>query len=566
MQTAAYKLCDYEKRGSFMMNQKEQTFPIAKKEAGRMLVCALLLYALHAFLITERVRSLFQLGDSPRLYMYGLIGLSALLGILFYWILLLCMLLWKKKNTVFLSYLKYFLVYGAIMGVLFFLVWPGIFKGDEFYVLRSALSFQLSSAQTGLTSCFYIVCLLFFPNPASITALQLLIICCIFSYIMKNMADIYKSRRIWILLFFFCLLPILDGNLFTLRSTLAGWLFLLVLFQVFFAYKREHLSRKSWLFLSVTAGLVMAWRTEYLYLLVLLPAVLLLLKLLSWKRACISVFVIGVSLLCFQVPNKIAQNGSNKYPISLVINPLGNLFNEEHLEGPSVYEDILTINELIDVQLLRRNASVRNISQYWNIPDILPKEQLNRFMLSSFRLIVYNFDDFLKYRCLTFAHTNGFYPDEVNHPGGEMISGILEWKYYETDFKEVFPLMNAPLGESVREKVIEFLACRHYEQGNCSTNDWLPILYNCLPTLVLLTVVTVIGGFQKKKCFVALSLLIQLQLILIFLTAPAMFFMYYYCFYLCGYVFIGLFLVDSLMYKQRISRTDSSRPSGIACD
>lgn len=513
---------------------------------GVSAVTGMILSIVQALLVHGRVRSVFTLGDSPRLYMYGLILLSFLFGICFYTAVVFCIHLLIERNQTFLSYLKYFLVYFLLSGSLLLLVWPGIFKGDEFYVLKSALSFQLSPAQTGITSCFYIVCLLFFPNPAVITFMQILVICCIFSYIMKNLFSIYQSKKVWLMLFPFCLLPVLDGNLFTLRATLAGWLFLLVLFQIFFACKRGALSLRTGLFLSAVSGLVIAWRTEYIYLLLLLPAALWFLKLFSLKRACISLAVICLSFLLFQIPNKIAANGSNKYPISLVINPLGNLFNEEHLEGPSVYEDILTLNELIDVQRLRRDASVRNISQYWNIPDVLPKEQLNRFMGAALRLIVYNFDDFLKYRCLTFAHTNGFYPNEINHPGGEMVSGILELHYYDTDFKKVFPFMEPPFGQAVREQVIEFLSCRHYVQGESTTNMFLPVFYNCLPAFILLAIATLTGCFQKKKVFVVLSLLIQIQLVLIFLTAPAMFFMYYYCFYLCGYAFAGLFFLDML--------------------
>lgn len=93
-------------------------------------------------------------------------------------------------------------------------------------------------------------------------------------------------------------------------------------------------------------------------------------------------------MLC-NIPNKIALNGSNKYPISLVLNPVANLFTDvEDLKGPCVYDDVMTINELVDASLLRRTASVRNISQYWNIDDVLPKRTLNRFMQASLRLII----------------------------------------------------------------------------------------------------------------------------------------------------------------------------------
>ena len=96
----------------------------------------------------------------------------------------------------------------------------------------------------------------------------------------------------------------------------------------------------------------------------------------------------------------------------------------EDLKGPCVYDDVMTINELVDASLLRRTASVRNISQYWNIDDVLPKRTLNRFMQASLRLIIYNPDKFLKYRWQTFAYTNGLYPDYINHTGGECIDAI----------------------------------------------------------------------------------------------------------------------------------------------
>ena len=149
-------------------------------------------------------------------------------------------------------------------------------------------------------------------------------------------------------------------------------------------------------------------------------------------------------VLC-NVPNKIALNGSNKYPISLVLNPVANLFTEvEDLKGPCVYDDVMTINELVDASLLRQSASVRNISQYWNIDDVLPKETLNRFMQASLRLIIYNPDKFLKYRWQTFAYTNGLYPGYITHPGGECIDAINNLVYYRNDYKSYFAFMNPP--------------------------------------------------------------------------------------------------------------------------
>ena len=162
----------------------------------------------------------------------------------------------------------------------------------------------------------------------------------------------------------------------------------------------------------------------------------------------------------------------------------------------------MTINELVDASLLRRTASVRNISQYWNIDDVLPKRTLNRFMQASLRLIIYNPDKFLKYRWQTFAYTNGLYPGYINHPGGECIDAINKLVYYGNDYKSYFAFMNPPFGQALREKTISFLACRHYEQDNIRTNAMLPVFYNCIPGVIFLLVLFISNwAVNCKICF-----------------------------------------------------------------
>lgn len=515
------------------------------------LLPALFTYLAMQAVLYNKIHFIFQFPETKTSTFYFVYVCAVLFGITF--LTLLYTALWKliKKESAFFTYFKFFLPYFGIMAVFFLLTWPGIFKGDEFYVIRAALSFEMSPAQSGLTSIFYIGSLLLFPSMATITGIQLLIICSIFAYILKNLNDIYHSKWIYILYIPALLLPVIDGNLFTLRATLVGWLFALLLFRLFFAYRRISLTNGKLTFTDMLAfsfisGLICAWRTEFIYLLPLLPLTFLFLKMCNLKKTCFIMIAIAVCFSVFQIPNKLAANGSNKYPISLVLNPVANLFTEEHLEGPQVYEDIVTMNELVDVQLLRQGASVRNISQYWNIPDVLPQEQLNRFMGAALRIIVYNFDDFLKYRFQTFAYTNGFYENRINHPGGEMVSGILNLEYYGEDYKTKFMMVNPILSQSLREKTIEFLACRNYEQGNSTTGTALFIFYNCVPPLILLLICMLIALIKKKKEFICMGILALIQVVFIFLTAPAMFFMYYFCFYLCGYLLCGLFVLDTV--------------------
>ena len=508
-------------------------------------ILPLFLAAGHIGLVAKRDLVTFHWDQQSYFFIGVIVALAILFTYGFYLLLCRAVTRWLAGEEKFRKRAPFFLGYFLFMCIFWLLTWPGIFKGDEFYVLKAALSFQFSGMQGGLTSLFYILTLLFFPSMASITFFQLLLVCSIFAVVM---CDLFEKNRGWVRFLYlipFVLPPVIDANLFTLRATPAGWLFLLLLDRIGFApFPKEGKKRSLYIGqIALLCGLVTALRSEYFYLLVLVPLGLLLFRSLGKKETAIlfAVAIVFWQALC--VPNRIAQNGQNKYPISLVLNPLANLFTEaESLKGPQVYDDIMTINELVDVQLLRQNASVRNISQYWNIPDVLPKEQLSAFMKASLRLIAYNPGKFLKYRWQTFAYTNGFYPGYINHPGGEDVDAINLLNYYGTDYGAYFAFSRPLLGFSLRQRVISLLACRSYQKGNIRTNALLPVFYNVLPVCITLLAAFFISLFAikrkgpdgRKKCL--LQVLTILQFFLIFLTAPAMFFMYYFCLYLCGWV------------------------------
>lgn len=515
----------------------------------RLALLASILYGIHLMLLSTKLKALFTIPKPTPLYAYFILCGAGLFGFILYGILLFFVKMLYTKNLLFMSWFKWFILYFSVQFIFLLFTWPGIYKGDEFYVLKNAVNFLFSPAQTGLTSIFYMICLLFFPSLAMITLFQIFVISCIFAYIMKSLWAIYPTKKIFFLMIVFLLLPILDANLFTLRASLVGWIFLLIMVKIYLAFHHKSLPKIDLYLLPALTGLIIAWRSEYIYLLLFIPIALYLLKTISKKQSLQIFLCILLFFGFFQIPNKIANNGSNKYPISLVLNPLANLFTQDDLKGPSVYDDILTINELVDVKLLRKTASVRNISQYWNIEDTLPKEQLNRFMKAAFRIIFYNFDDFLNYRLQTFAYTNGYYADRINHPGGESVDSINRLIYAGVDYKEVFLLSKPLLGQSFREKVISLLSLRIYKQNAIKTHPLLVVFYNATPGLIAMILLFLYGILKKKRTHWILSLLISLQFIFIFLTAPAMFFMYYFCFYLSSSFFITLFLVEGSCVK-----------------
>ncbi len=505
-------------------------------------ILPLILMCLHIALVFGRDRVTFHAPAEKGGLFYVCLLLFVLFTYGFYFVAEQVLIRLIRKDEVFLSYFKYFLGYFVFMGVFFLLTWPGIFKGDEFYTVRAALDFQLSGAQSGLTSLLYIVALLFFPSMASIVFVQLLLICAIFALVFHDLMTRFHTKAKVLLILPFILLPVIDANLFTLRATLVGWLFLLLLDRIFVLDRTADGLNK--VVIAALCGLICAWRSEFIYLILLVPVCILWLKKATWKKAALLLLAAVLCWQIFNVPNKVALAGQNKYPISLVLNPLANMFTEEEkIHGPSVYEDVLTIGELVDVKRLRLDATAGNISQYWIIPDVLPKEQLSRFMKASLRLIIYNPGLYLKYRVKTFMLTNGYQDGVVNHPGGEDPDAILNLNYYDTDYRGYFAFMDPPLGQSLREKTISFLACRTYRKDGVTNRPWLKLFYNVIPPLCLLVVslfYQIIKRRRKESLLIALTLL---QFPLVFLTAPAMFFMYYFCLYLCGWVLVIYTLV-----------------------
>lgn len=162
---------------------------------------SLFLTILHVLLVKGRDLVTFTWTEHSRLY----IGVIVLLAVLFTYFFYLCLThtlyYIGKKNKTFLSYFRFFIGYFLFMGVFWLLTWPGIFKGDEFYVIRAALSFTMSGAQSGITSLFYMVALLFFPSMASITFIQILLICTIFSVIMHDLFSVLSGQKTISLIF-----------------------------------------------------------------------------------------------------------------------------------------------------------------------------------------------------------------------------------------------------------------------------------------------------------------------------------------------------------------------------
>ena len=154
-----------------------------KSSKHKIIISALsaVFYLAYSFLLRHQVSNVFTTDISNQNIRLLSVFLSCIFGYCVFFLIFTALYLFIQKNNCFLSYLKQFLLYFIPLFILLILTWPGIFKGDDFYVLNAIRDYSLSPAQTGLTSLFYICCIRFFPSMGSIAFFQIIIISCIYA-------------------------------------------------------------------------------------------------------------------------------------------------------------------------------------------------------------------------------------------------------------------------------------------------------------------------------------------------------------------------------------------------
>lgn len=442
--------------------------------------------------------------------------------------------------------LLYFGIYWGIMFVFLLLTWPGIFKGDEFLILKDNLALKIYYMQHYITNLFYIVCRLLISNIAGITLALITIISAIVSWLMYNIEKVIINKKlVWLFLIPLLLFPVIDNNLFPLRNSIVCYLLLIIIFKMIIIYKNKNITNKDIISLVFVSGLIVALKTEYVYIIPIICLMFIFLYKLKLKKVLIIFLSIILLVKIINIPQNDHKN--NTYIITSILNPLQNILASDKIRDPKIEEDLQNIDKLIEHEKLAEKASVTNIPAYFS-EDFkrfaTSKEKID-FIKSSVRLFIYNFDTFMESRWETFKYTSGLVPDYVNHTGHE---DPEEWTLnlnhngIRKELKNSEPLF---LNQGLRESVIKILNCRNMQDYE-KTNALHMFVYNVIPQVIMLIVVFVYSLIKKNKLYGWVSILCLLQFPVIFLTAPAAFWMYYMPLYMSANMFVTYIIINFL--------------------
>lgn len=290
--------------------------------------------------------------------------------------------------------------------------------------------------------------------------------------------------------------------------------------------------RLAWI--AAATGLLSVYRGDGIALLVVVPALLLVLR--PARRAIVAgaAAFTGAALL-FQVVLPLAfnvQDDSNRYQLSLRINPLGAVLRTDFW-SPDKERDLAQLARVIDVEAVRQMHDPSEIPAFWENKwnQAATDEDFAAFRSVADRLLRENAVTVIANRIETFGAATGLARGQFTTPPVD-----LEHRF---DFVGVREGIRAePPFPGLYEVAADVIRRTQGFTGAISTRSAL--FWNFLPWLAVLLVALAL--WRRAPFVAAFAAVIVCRVPLIFLFSPASQYKYYLAVHLGGIVALGLLL------------------------
>ncbi|MGN2337049.1 hypothetical protein ACTFIN_02835 [Clostridium cagae] len=452
---------------------------------------------------------------------------------------------------------KVFLTILIINLVVLLLIWPGMWGGDELWLLPTVRQIDLSTVQHWLVAYWYILSMMMIPVPSGI-----IIIMIIFnSYVSSSLFyEVQKKlnypKLAFLLLIPFCSFQILLFNQFPLRGSIYGNIEILFFVYLYRIARQDKVNSQHKIKIIILASIIISLRSEAVYYLLVIFIILICLtsKKNDFKKYGIIIFI-GIIVLAMSIGSmqkNLTLNVGDRNTLTAIIDPLAELTKKE----AELNEDWRQSKELIDID---------NVISV----DILTKDGTGSMLMWE------NYDEFFKssppsanmkfykaYILLILKHPKIFFEERYNSFIQVQNNNVLgqtkvSMELFSPDGRGNEPIvLNKDLygfdiiNYNVYCKTLKILALDSVP-GNLAY-----ILRTILFTIWVPCGALIIGCMYflfKKKYIISMAIIgILLKVPLIFLTAPGESYMYYYPVYLVGIIGIVLGIIGIIDKRKPI--------------
>jgi len=469
----------------------------------------------------EETTSYFAATGNPHALAFYLI-LKCIFAVLFYIFFRFIIYCWvgvvehnQEVRLKLIFYGSILLVYVIVLAH----VYPGIWwcnGHDEFNVFLFARHLQVQYHQGVLAAVVYILALMCYPSPVMVVLFQVVT----GTIVLGNIAyDLYCEQHKSA--YWFILLILSPATLYYTMYPMRAYLFS-VFFLAFIHYyikvcQHRYTEKKYLYLLTFLMCIVINYRTEAKFLLVLYP--FLLCRHFNRKMiiraeliAVCSVFIAsGLNTLGFQRNNK-AHNSL------MVVAPISLFLTDDSRDKTGYEQDIINIDKVLNVEMMIEKAGYaladgeRSDREYTD-------EDLTKYYKSALKIIAKNPDLYFKSKIKSAMDSLGMS------------------KYSSLGYKlpeEVKPEAVAPYFADADRETHDLFAkiiAGQYKFGKVKMYHIFYALW--LPCILLLAVF--LTGLKKQRSLAVASAVIGIHLILTIFTAPTRYQMYYYAQYLAGW-------------------------------
>lgn len=469
------------------------------------------------------------------------------------------------KDKTYKVWLINFLVYAMIMTIVLIMIWPGRWVWDEFFILDSVVSSKINIWQSYLTVIYMSLCLMIIPLPVGIVIIQMLLMSAIFAYIATKVNERYKNKIINVILYIFMLTPaILMNNLYPLRLPMYSYIMLLF-FAILLFDKMENkkLTLGKFLKLYILIIIMILWRSEGILFAVLAPILMLLVYHKKGINILKTIVLIVINFVIItSYTNTIngledwVKNSNNIYGLTIYINPLSEMLQGD-LKGKNVEQNLQGIDKVLSIEVLKKYPSYLEIPAYWddsvNLIRADYEKHLPELKKNYIELVLNNLGPFLKARMKTFLSTCGMYGEASAIAGGGLLGHYATSDEvptegmvgkFSTEYKYT-KVINKDLKFAVETSLIGGTGNHILYNKIMRVVFWNPLI-----VIIVVGIAMIISFIKRNWIFLGIFISLLGNAGIIFLTAPANYFMYYLPVFICGIIISIIYLADEINKKK----------------
>lgn len=462
----------------------------------------------------------------------------------------------KKHQEERKRFLKYFISYWCIMLVFVISTWPGVWRWDELEILYNMVNWDLTLWQHYLTSIYYMIGFMLLPLPGGFILFQVTLISIIVAHTIEFIGENIKNNKLCYIMFIpFLLLPSIDQNLYPIRMTLYTYIELLYLVIIAKLYKHKNvINHREIVIVSFLSAILCSWRTEGIFFILITPIIFwtLLKEKVTFR---VKIMLTTLSVLCSAVliyPQNYLANkyGSDNYKVSAYVEFLDDLIKVENVENP-MGSELQKIDKVLSVEKFCSSESGE--IAFWNggVRNGFTDSEYKEFQKSVLNLIIKHMDTYILERIDLLGKTSGLHKNYSNTVWGVMdyyresmdnfnSEQIRKYNFFKNEFE-----YNTPINMQLRKNIISILESRNLEDYN-KTIWTYGINFNLFIPIFVVLLVWVNSIFKKKYLRITICTILLLQTGVVFLVAPAPYFMYYFPIYLGGYILLCYKLIKKI--------------------